>query len=104
MSAALSHLHVAAVLFILAWNVWLTNRIAGARMLPRRFVGLTGLAGLLLLPGVIVVLATGSLEYGRALAAVAWVLPLTLVLFATQALIATSRGFVLASAAQLSGP
>lgn len=97
MSAALSHLHVAAVLIILAWNVWLTNRIAGARMLPRRFIGLTGLAGLLLLPGVIVVLATGSLEYGRALAAVAWLWPVTLVLFAVQAWYATARGFVLPS-------
>lgn len=97
MSAALAHLHVAAVVLILVWNLWMTNRIAGARMLPRRFIGLTGLAGLLLLPGVIVVLATGSLEYGRALAAVAWLWPATLVLFAVQAWYATVRGFVLPS-------
>ena len=94
MSAALAHLHVAAALIIIAWDVWLTNRIAGARMLPRRFVGITGLAGLLLIPAVIVALATGSLEYGRALAAVAWLWPLTLVLFAIQAWYATLRGFV----------
>jgi hypothetical protein len=94
MSAALAHLHVAATLIIIAWDVWLTNRIAGARMLPRRFVGITGLAGLLLIPAVIVALATGSLEYGRALAAVAWLWPATLVLFAVQAWYATLRGFV----------
>ena len=97
MSVAFAHLHVAAVALILAWNIWMTNRIAGARMLPRRFVGLTGLAGLMLLPGVIVVLATGSLEYGRALAAIAWLWPATLVLFAIQAWYATTRGFVAAS-------
>ncbi|MFL5562849.1 MAG: hypothetical protein ACJ79K_15360 [Gemmatimonadaceae bacterium] len=95
MSAALAHLHVAAALLIIAWDVWLTNRIAGARMLPRRFVGMTGLAGLLLVPAVIVALATGSLEYGRALAAVSWLWPATLVLFAVQAWYATVRGFVL---------
>ena len=97
MSAALAHLHVAAVALILAWNLWMTSRIAGARMLPRRFVGITGLAGLLLLPAVIVVLATGSLEYGRALAAVSWLWPVTLVLFAVQAWYATARGYVLPS-------
>ena len=95
MSAALPHLHVAAVAVILAWNLWMTSRIAGARMLPRRFVGITGLGGLLLLPAVIVVLATGSLEYGRALAAVSWLWAATLVVFAVQAWYATSRGFVL---------
>ena len=95
MSAALAHLHVAAVLLILAWNLWMTSRIAGARMLPRRFVGITGLAGLLLLPAVIVVLATGSLEYGRALGAISWLWAATLVLFAVQACYATAHGFVL---------
>ena len=97
MSAVLAHLHVAAVAFILAWNLWMTSRIAGARMLPRRFVGITGLAGLLLLPAVIVFLATGSLEFGRALAAVSWLWAATLVLFAVQAWYATSRGFVTAA-------
>lgn len=95
MSAALAHLHVAVVVVILLWNLWMTSRIAGARMLPRRFVGITGLGGLLLLPAVIVVLATGSLEYGRALAAVAWLWPVTLVVFAVQAWYATVRGYVL---------
>ena len=94
MNAALAHLHIAAVTVILAWNLWMTSRIAGARMLPRRFVGVTGLGGLLLLPAVIVVLATGSLEYGRALAAVSWLWAATLVVFAVQAWYATSRGFV----------
>jgi hypothetical protein len=95
MSAALAHLHVAAVAIILAWNLWMTSRIAGARMLPRRFVGVTGLGGLLLLPAVIVVLATGSLEYGRALAAVSWLWAATLVVFSVQAWYATTRGYVI---------
>ena len=94
MIAALGTLHFAATAVVIVWSVWMTGRIARARSLPRRFVGITGLAGLMLIPGVIVALATSSLIYGRALAGVAWVWPVTLILFAVQAWWATARGLV----------
>ena len=95
MIRALGTLHFAATAVVIVWSVWMTGRIARARSLPRRFVGITGLAGLMLIPGVIVALATASLIWGRALAAVAWVWPATLLVFALQAWYATSRGLVI---------
>ena len=94
MIEALGTLHFAATAVVIVWSVWMTGRITRARSLPRRFVGITGIAGLMLIPGVIVALATASLIYGRALAAVAWVWPATLIVFAVQAWYATARGWV----------
>lgn len=94
MIGALGVLHFVATAIVVVWSVWMTGRITRARSLPRRFVGVTGLAGLMLVPGVIVALATSSLIYGRALAAVAWVWPATLIAFAAQAWYATARGWV----------
>jgi len=50
------------------------------------------MALLALLPGILVALATASLLYGRALATVAWLWPITLLAFAVQAIYATARG------------
>jgi hypothetical protein len=88
----LIHLLVSAV--ILGWNVWMMGRIGRSRSAPRNFVGLTGLAGLLLLPGVVVAFATSSLLYGRALSTISWLWALTLILFAIQAWWAALRGLV----------
>lgn len=96
---ALPLLHVLVSAVILAWDVWMMGRISRSRSAPRNFVGLTGLAGLLVLPGAVVALATSSLLYGRALSTVAWLWALALVLFAVQAWWAALRGLVPAALA-----
>ncbi|HEX2781616.1 MAG TPA: hypothetical protein VHM30_19080 [Gemmatimonadaceae bacterium] len=94
MTGALGILHLAATALVVAWSIWITGRIARGRSLPRHFVGITGLGGLMLVPGIIATLATASMIYGRALVGVSWVWPATLTVFAVQAWYATSRGFV----------
>lgn len=94
MTATFIPLHAIAIVFIIVWDVWMTGQIGRARAVPRAFATITGMAGLLLLPGALVALATSSLLYGRALATVAWLWPVTLLLFAVQAWYATVRGLV----------
>lgn len=91
---ALPLVHILLSAVLLAWNVWMMGRIGRSRSAPRTFVGLTGLAGLLLLPGVVVAWATASLLYGRALSTIAWLWAVTLILFAVQAWWAALRGLV----------
>lgn len=79
---------------VLLWNVFLAGQIARVRTASRPFTGLTAICGLLLAPAVLVVLATASILYARAIYVIAWVWPLTLVLFAVQATYATSRRLV----------
>ncbi|MCY7380502.1 MAG: hypothetical protein LH467_14330 [Gemmatimonadaceae bacterium] len=79
---------------ILAWNIVLAGRIAQVRTLPRAFVTLSALAGFLVVPALVVHLATTSSITGRALLSVDWLWPVTLVLFAMQALYAASRRLV----------
>jgi len=94
MTAALLPLHAVAIVFIIVWDVWMTGQIARARAAPRVFAAVTGAGGLLLLPGMLVALATSSLLYGRALSTVAWLWPITMLAFAVQATYATVRGLV----------
>lgn len=90
----LALLHAIATALIVSWDVWMTGQIGRSRAVPRAFVALTGLGGLLLVPGAIVAMATSSLLYGRALSTVAWLWPATLLLLAVQAWYATVRGLV----------
>lgn len=94
-NSVLAHLHVVATAFVIAWNVWMTGRISRARTVPREFVAITSIGGLLLLPGAIVAIATASLLYGRALSTIAWLWPATLLVLAVQAWYATLRGLVI---------
>ena len=94
MRAALVPLHAFATLFIIVWDVWMTGQIGRARAAPRAFAIITGVGGLLLIPGILVALATSSLLYGRALSTIAWLWPVTLLAFAMQAWYATARGLV----------
>ena len=87
-------LQVALVLIILGWDVYLTGRIAQVRTLPRPFVTLSALAGFLLLPALLIHLATASSITGRAITAVDWLWPTTVVLFALQAMYAATRRLV----------
>jgi len=87
-------LQVLLVLVILAWDTYLTGRIAQVRTLPRPFVTLSALAGFLLIPALLIHLATASSITGRAITAVDWLWPTTVVLFALQALYAAARRLV----------
>jgi hypothetical protein len=87
-------LQILLVGIILAWDVLLTGRIAQVRTLPRTFVTLSALAGFLLIPALLIHLATASSITGRAITAVDWLWPTTVVLFALQALYAASRRLV----------
>src|SRR5215213_3380610 len=82
------------VLVVLVWDVALTSRIVQVRNLPRAFVALTGLAGFLVMPSLVIHLATTNAITGRSVTEVDWLWPLTLVLFALQALFAAVRRLV----------
>jgi len=94
MRTLLPLVHILLVLVVLIWDVSLTGRIVQVRQLPRAFVALTALAGFLLLPALVIHLATTSAETGRAVTEVDWLWPLTLGLFALQALYAAARRLV----------
>jgi hypothetical protein len=85
---------VVLVVTVLIWNVALTGRIVQVRQLPRAFVALTALAGFLLLPSLVIHLSTMNAITGRSVTEVDWLWPLTLVLFALQALYAAARRLV----------
>jgi len=92
--AFLPLLQVVLVLVILTWDVVLAARIANVRKLPRPFVILSALAGFFVLPALIIHLAATSSITGRAILSVDFVWPLTVVLFALQALYAAVRRLV----------
>jgi len=87
-------LQVLLVVVILTWDVVLAARIANVRALPRSFVLLSALAGFFVLPALIIHLAATSSITGRAIISVDFVWPLTVVLFALQALYAAARRLV----------
>jgi hypothetical protein len=87
-------LQLLLVAVVLIWNVVLAARIAQVGTLPRAFVGLSALAGFLVLPALLIHLATTSSITGRAVLDVDWIWPLTVVLFAIQALYAAVRRLV----------
>jgi hypothetical protein len=82
------------VAVILIWDVVLAARIAQVRTLPRTFVALSALAGFLVVPALVIHLATTSSITGRAIVSVDWIWPLTVALFAVQALYAATRRLV----------
>lgn len=86
--------HLALTLVIIIWSVVLAGRIAQLRQASRPFAALSGLAGLLLIPAFVIAVATTTVITGRAISAVAWVWPATLLLFAFQAGYAVSRRLV----------
>src|SRR3954451_17095842 len=94
MRTLLPLVHILLVLTVLIWDISLTSRMVQVRQLPRAFVALTALAGFLLLPGLVIHLATTSAETGRAVTEVDWLWPLTLGLFAIQAVYAAARRLV----------
>ena len=85
---------VVLALTVLVWDIALTSRIVQVRNLPRPFVALTALAGFLLLPALVIHLATSNAITGRSVAELDWMWPFTLTLFALQALYAAIRRLV----------
>ena len=87
-------LQLVLVTVIVIWDVVITGRIGQVKRLPRPFVIITALAGFLLLPSLVIHLATTNAITGRSVTAVDWLWPMTVVLFAVQALYAASRRLV----------
>jgi hypothetical protein len=86
--------HLALTVIILIWDIVLAGRIAQNRQSPRVFQAISGLAALLVLPGVLLALATSTVITGRAVVMMDWLWPAVLVLFALQAIYALGRGMV----------
>lgn len=94
MRSILPMVHLVIVTIIVIWNIALTARIVQVRNLPRAFVALTALSGFLLLPSLVIHMATSSAITGRAVSEVDWLWPLTIGMFAIQALYAASQRLV----------
>ena len=72
--------HLALTIIILIWDIVLAGRIAQNRQAPRFFQGVSGLGALLVLPGLLLALATTTVITGRAVATMDWIWPAVLVL------------------------
>jgi len=94
MRAFLAPAHLALTAIIVIWDVVLAGRIAQNNRAPRVFQAVSGLAALLLVPGLLITLATSTVVTGRAVVALDWVWPAVLVLFALQAVYAFVRRLV----------
>jgi hypothetical protein len=86
--------HLALTVVILIWDIVLAGRIAQIRQAPPVFQAVSGLAALLVLPGLLFTLATSTIMTGRAVAMMDWVWPAVLVLFAFQSVYAVVRRLV----------
>jgi len=86
--------HLALTVIILVWDIVLAGRMAQNRQAPRVFQALCGLAALLVLPGLLLTLATSTVITGRAVVAMDWMWPTVLALFAAQAVYALARRMV----------
>jgi hypothetical protein len=94
MSIWLPPAHLALCIVIVVWDIVLAGRIARVPLAPRVFATLTGVAGLLVLPALLVTLATTTVVTGRAILYVDWTWPAVLVVFAAQAVYALARRLV----------
>ena len=87
-------IYLALSVAMIAWDILMAGRIAQLRRIPRGFQGITGIAGLLILPALVVAYTAQSLLYGRAISLVAWLWPFTALLFVLQAIYALTRRLV----------
>ena len=76
------------------WDILVAGRVAQLRRVPRPFAAITAFGGLLIVPALLIAYAGASILYGRAIQPIAWVWPVTTVLFALQATYALSRRLV----------
>jgi hypothetical protein len=94
MRTLLAPAHLALTIIIVIWDVVLAGRIAQNSQAPKTFQAISGLAALLVVPGLLFTLATSTIITGRAVVTMDWVWPAVLVLFAMQAVYALARGLV----------
>src|SRR4051812_2693905 len=87
-------LYVILSIAMIAWDILMAGRIAQLRRIPRGFQAVTGIAGLLLLPALVVAYTAASLLYGRAIFLVSWLWPFTALLFVLQTIWALARRLV----------
>jgi hypothetical protein len=87
-------LYVLLSVAMIAWDILMAGRIAQLRKIPRGFQAVTGIAGLLLLPALVVAYTAASLLYGRAIFLVSWLWPFTTLLFVLQTIWALARRLV----------
>lgn len=87
-------IYLAVSFVILLWDIALAGRIAQHRQSPRVFQALSGLCALLVLPALMLSLATSTTITGRSVVTMDWIWPAMLVLFAAQALYALSHRIV----------
>ncbi|HEY1952348.1 MAG TPA: hypothetical protein VGG76_06035 [Gemmatimonadaceae bacterium] len=90
----LGAIYLALSVAMIAWDILMAGRIAQLRRIPRSFQGITGIAGLLLVPALVVGYTAQSLLYGRAIFLVAWLWPFTTLLFVLQTIYALARRLV----------
>ena len=90
----LGALYLALSIAMIAWDILRAGRIAQLRKMPRSFQAITGIAGLLLVPALVVGYTATSLLYGRAIYLVAWLWPFTALLFVIQTIYALTRRLV----------
>src|SRR6266481_2518272 len=90
----LGAIYLALSVAMIAWDILMAGRIAKLRRIPRGFQAITGFAGLLLVPALVVAYTAESLLYGRAIILVAWLWPFTALLFLVQAIYALGRKLV----------
>lgn len=79
---------------MIAWDILLAGRIVKLRRIPRGFQAITGIAGLLLVPALVVAYTAQSLMYGRAIILVSWLWPFLALLFVLQTIYALFRRLV----------
>jgi hypothetical protein len=91
---ALVPIHVVVCVLLLLWDVAVAGRIARLAIAPRAVAAISAVAGLLIVPSLLVSLATSSILYGRALDTISWLWPAAAALVAVQALYATGRRLV----------
>src|SRR5687768_6600358 len=85
---------LALAVAMIAWDILMAGRITHLRRIPRSFQALTGIAGLLILPALVVAYTSASMLYGRAIFLVAWLWPFTACLFVLQTVLALGRRLV----------
>ena len=91
---ALIPIHIVVSVLLLLWDVAIAGRIARLAIAPRAVAAISAVAGLLIVPSLLVSLATSSILYGRALDTVSWLWPAAAALVAVQAIYATGRRLV----------
>ncbi|MDQ3673668.1 MAG: hypothetical protein M3365_04765, partial [Gemmatimonadota bacterium] len=59
--------YIVIAIAMIAWDILMAGRISNLRRIPRSFQAITGIAGLLLVPALVVAFTSASMLYGRAI-------------------------------------